>query len=279
VPDDQRLGRVDELDVVVRQRAQRPVELVQPPQPDRERDSAQQLGGGHDGGGLDEAVAVEHPVPDREIFADRLVRGRHQAGHVELGARGAVDQPTGDHRHRRLRGPPDAELDLELARQPLVVVVEERGPHGPGVGDPGVARVRRATPLRQLNNPQSLVGKGGERLAGLLVGTVDHDDDLDALDRLRERAANGAGDQRRPAEGGDHHADVGCERHRERTLWSPDGHRVKSRWPEAVHLASAASRRVTSCLVRPKCHINVGAVAHRDEGTYPVRHDDGHGAT
>ena len=56
----------------MRHAPQCPVQLLQPAQPVGERYPAQQLSRRHDGRGLDEALAVEEAVPNREVLAGRL---------------------------------------------------------------------------------------------------------------------------------------------------------------------------------------------------------------
>src|SRR4029453_16910983 len=77
---------------------------------------------------------------------------------------------------RALRG---RELNLELLRHPLVVIVEQRDPSAPGVVDTGMSGAAGAGILAPRQNSQPGVIDRSQSAERFFIRPVNHDDDLD----------------------------------------------------------------------------------------------------
>ncbi|BCJ49019.1 hypothetical protein Asp14428_04940 [Actinoplanes sp. NBRC 14428] len=161
-----------------------------------------------------------------------LALGRQPAGHDELRAGGAVEQPGGHDRPGHPGGGGQLQLDGQLAGQPFVVIVEQGGPRCPGLAGPGVAGVRGAALHRQRDRADAGVAELGQRLRGRLVRSVDDHDDLEVRHGLREDAADRTGHQLGAVAGRDDHADLGGV-HDDGTLRAPVVRHLNGRWPAA----------------------------------------------
>ena len=121
------------------------------------------------------------------------------------------------------------DLRRELARQPQVVVVEERDPGAAGGADADVARLGVADAGARQREPQARVADLPQRRHRRRVVAVGHHHHLERRPLLRQRRAHRLDHHLRPPPGGDHHRDLGPGRRRQASPQPPDAVGVEPR--------------------------------------------------
>jgi hypothetical protein len=147
-----------------------------------------QLARRKDGGVDDHALTGKRGTAAEEILAEGLAFARVPARPDPVSDLVPRDQAAADDRMlngRLFRG---FDLELELSRQPFVIVVQKRDPPGASEPDSHVPRVGVAEPLlRHVHDDPGIRGCC-DGVCSLPIPAVHDDYDLDRVERLRQRA-------------------------------------------------------------------------------------------
>jgi hypothetical protein len=184
-------------------------------------------------GALHDAAGIAHAGAAEEKIGDGLRRAVGLPGKDPARGRRLRDEATGDDGEPIRHGMRGAHLAFNFFWQPFIVVVEEGDPLAARGADAGVARIGAAAGFGEKDHTQAGIGDGSKIGAGLVVGAINHDNDFQMRPGLAKSAANGGGEQRGPASGGNdggHERAVGPGRKMDHictTVWKRVGKQVQ----------------------------------------------------
>jgi hypothetical protein len=129
-------------------------------------------------------------MAQEEVLRYRFRRGGFPLGPDHVTLRRLGYKAAGHDRIFPFRRMGSLDLSLQLGRQPLVVIIQKGDPSAASLSHANVSRFCRAHRLRKSDDPKSGIFDLSQCLCGLLIRTVDNDDDLDGTKGLIEGATD-----------------------------------------------------------------------------------------